>query len=638
MKRIIIGTAGHIDHGKTALVKALTGIDCDRLREEKERGITIELGFAALDLEGGRRVGIVDVPGHEKFVKNMVAGATGIDAVMLIIAADEGVMPQTREHLAICRMLAVQAGCIVLTKSDLVDADWLEMVAADVRSFVAGSFLDDAPVVAVSAQTGAGLDELRARLAQIMDGLQERSAKGLCRLPVDRVFSMKGFGTVITGTLQAGTFQTGDEVSIEPGGQRAKIRGLQVHGETVTSAGAGQRTAINFQGLERERIERGDVVGLPDTLIATKKLALWYEHLPGAERSLKNRAPVRFHAGTAERMGRVVLLEVEEMLPGDKAFVQIVLSATVVVLPGDRFVLRSYSPVATIGGGMILDIQPPRHKRMSSATAQRLSVLKDGSIGDCIQLYCCEAGVRGIEFDALLRRCGRARQELLKVLDGMTARGEITLAAKKPQFFAMPAIIDELCEAVLVQLRAFHESSPLVPGMRRQELFDRLAPNIDPRLFQWVLDRLAESGSMRVQQEFFSLSSHKPALQQGQQKLKDTVVRLYAGGALMPPMRREVLESSGVREKELAEILQLLVREGALVKLNDDLYYTAESMRDLSEQAVLFMQQHGELTIQGFKEQTGLTRKFLIPVFEYFDRTRLTIRMGDKRIPRKSAD
>ena len=346
MKRIIIGTAGHIDHGKTALVKALTGIDCDRLREEKERGITIELGFAALDLEGGRRVGIVDVPGHEKFVKNMVAGASGIDAVMLIIAADEGVMPQTREHLAICRMLAVQAGCVVLTKSDLVDADWLDLVAADVRDFVAGSFLDGAPVVAVSAQTGAGLDELSVRLAQMMDGVQERSAKGLCRLPVDRVFSMKGFGTVITGTLQAGTFQTGDEVSIEPGGQRAKIRGLQVHGDSVGSAGAGQRTALNFQGLERDRIARGDVVGLPDTLVATKKIALWYEHLAGAGRVLKNRAPVRFHAGTAERMGRVVLLEAEEMLPGDKAFVQIVLSAPVVVLPGDRFVLRSYSPVA----------------------------------------------------------------------------------------------------------------------------------------------------------------------------------------------------------------------------------------------------------------------------------------------------
>ncbi len=638
MKRIIIGTAGHIDHGKTALVKALTGIDCDRLREEKERGITIELGFAALDLEGGRRVGIVDVPGHEKFVKNMVAGASGIDAVMLIIAADEGVMPQTREHLAICRMLAVQAGCVVLTKSDLVDADWLDLVAADVRDFVAGSFLDGAPVVAVSAQTGAGLDELRVRLAQMMDGVEERSAKGLCRLPVDRVFSMKGFGTVITGTLQAGTFQTGDEVSIEPGGQRAKIRGLQVHGDSVGSAGAGQRTALNFQGLERDRIARGDVVGLPDTLVATQKIALWYEHLAGAGRVLKNRAPVRFHAGTAERMGRVVLLEAEEMLPGDKAFVQIVLSAPVVVLPGDRFVLRSYSPVGTIGGGMILDIQSPRHKRMSAATVARLSVLKDGSVSDCIQLYCREAGVRGMEFDALLRRCGRARQELLKELDGMTARGEITLVAKKPQFFSVPGIIGELYESALVQLRAFHESSPLVPGMRRQELLDRLASNIDPRLFQWLLDRLAESGTMRVQQEFLSLPSHRPALQQGQQKLKDTVVRLYAGGGLMPPTRREVVENSGVREKELAEILQLLVREGVLVRLNDDLYYTAESMRDLTEQAVLFMRKHGELTIQGFKEQTGLTRKFLIPIFEYFDRTRLTIRMGDKRIPRKAAD
>lgn len=638
MKRIIIGTAGHIDHGKTALVKALTGIDCDRLREEKERGITIELGFAALDLDAGQRVSIVDVPGHEKFIKNMVAGASGIDAVMLVIAADEGVMPQTREHLAICRMLAVKAGCIVLTKSDLVDAEWLEMVAAEAREFAAGSFLEGAPVVPVSARSGAGLDALRSRIAHLADGIQERSTKGLCRLPVDRVFSMKGFGTVITGTLQAGTFQVGDEVVIEPAGLRAKIRGLQVHGVSVASASAGQRTALNFQGLEKERIARGDVVGLLDTLMPAKKIALWYEHLAGAERPLKNRAPVRFHAGTAECLGRVVVLQADEMLPGDQGFIQIVLSEPAVVLPGDHFVLRSYSPVSTIGGGMILDIQPPKHRRMSPATAARLTILKDGSIADIIELYCREAGVRGMEFDALLRRCGRGRQDLLKVLDSMMSRGQLTLVSKKPQYFVLPVIVDELSAAVVVQLRTFHKQSPLVPGLRKQELLDRLVPGIKPRLFQWVLDRLAESKAILVQNEFLCLPDHRPELQQGQQKIKDTVIRLYTGGGLMPPTRREVVENSGVREKELAEILQLLVREGALIRLNDDLYYTAESMRDLCEHAQRLMQQHGELTIQGFKEQTGLSRKFLIPIFEYFDRTRLTIRIGDKRIARKAAD
>jgi len=638
MKRVIIGTAGHIDHGKTALVKALTGIDCDRLREEKERGITIELGFAALDLEGGRRAGIVDVPGHEKFIKNMVAGASGIDAVMLVIAADEGVMPQTREHLAICRMLAIRSGIIVLTKSDLVDAEWLDLVAADVRAFVAGSFLENAPVAAVSSQTGAGLDALRALLAHLMDSVQERSSKGLCRLPVDRVFSMKGFGTVITGTLQAGTLKTGGEVAIEPSGVRAKIRGLQVHGETVGSAGAGQRTAINFQGIEKERVERGDVVGEPDTLVPSKKLALWYEHLAGAERGLKNCAPVRFHANTAERIGRVVLLESEEMLPGDQGFVQIVLSEPVVVLPGDRFVLRSYSPVATIGGGMVLDIQPPKHRRMSPATVERLTVLKDGPACDIIGLYCREAGVRGMDADSLARRCGIARQELLTMLDGMTARGQLAVVGKKPLCVAAPAVVSELGGSVVETLRAFHAHSPLAPGMRRQELLDRLARGTAERVFQWVLDSLAESGALRVQQEYLALPGHRPGLQQGQQKLRDTVMGLYARGGLTPPTRKEVIDQAGCREKELVEILQLLVREGALVKLNEDLYYAAECMRDLSEQAVRLMQQHGELTIPAFKEQTGLTRKFLIPVLEYFDRTRLTIRMGDRRVPRKAAE
>ena len=638
MKRVIIGTAGHIDHGKTALVKSLTGIDCDRLIEEKERGITIELGFAALEYEGGLQVGIVDVPGHEKFIKNMVAGASGIDAVMLVIAADEGVMPQTREHLAICRMLAVKSGFVALTKSDLVDPEWLEMVTDDVREFVAGSFLEEAAIVPVSAQTGAGLDDVRAQIAHLLNGIQERSSKGLCRLPVDRVFSMKGFGTVVTGTLQAGILQVGDEVAIEPAGLHAKIRGLQVHGQTVSSASAGQRTAINFQGIEKGCIARGDVVGLPDTLVPTKKVALWYEHLAGAERSLKNRAPVRFHAGTAECFGRVVLLQAEEMLPGEQGFVQIVLSEPVVMLPGDRFVLRSYSPVSTIGGGLALDIQPPKHKRMSAATSERLTILNDGALPEILQLYCREAGVRGIEFDELLRRCGRSRQELLKVLDSMAARSQVTLVSKKPHYFSVPALVDELSDAVVRQLRSFHEQSSLVPGMRKQELLDRLTSGIEPRLFQLVIDRLVDAGAIGVQQEYLSLPDHRPALQQGQQKLKEAVVKLYSADGFMPPTRREVREYTEAQEKELVEILSLLVREGVLVKLNDDLYYAKERMHELAEQAQHLMQQHGELTIKDFKEQTGLTRKFLIPVFEYFDRIRLTIRMGDRRVPRKASE
>jgi len=638
MKRIIVGTAGHIDHGKTALVKALTGIDCDRLREEKERGITIELGFAALGFDGGRQVGIVDVPGHEKFIKNMVAGASGIDAVLLIIAADEGVMPQTREHLAICRMLAIQTGIVVVTKSDLVDAEWLEMVMADVRTFVAGSFLEGASIVPVSAQTGAGLDVLRSYIGDLAAGIQERSSKGLCRLPVDRVFSMKGFGTVVTGTLQAGTFQVGDEVVIEPSGLHAKIRGLQVHGKTVSSASAGQRTALNFQGLEKEAVERGDVVGMPDTFLPAKKIALWYEHLAGAERPLKNRAPVRFHAGTAESIGRLVLLQAEEMLPGDRGYVQIVLSEPAVVLPGDRFVLRSYSPVSTIGGGKILDIQPPKHRRMSSSTKSRLTLLRDGSIADIVELYCHEAGVRCMEFDSLMRRCGNGRQDMLKILDAMAARGQLLLVSKKPKYFALPAVVDELSDAVVASLRSFHEQSPVAPGMRKQELLDRLAPGIEPRLFQLVLDRLVETEAIRVQQEYLSLPDHRAALQQGQHKIQEKIEGLYIAGGFRPPTRREVLEQSGVREKELAEILQLLAREGTLIKLNDDLYYSEGCMRDLSEHAVHLMQQYGELTIQAFKEQTGLTRKFLIPIFEYFDRTRLTIRVGDKRVARKTAE
>jgi selenocysteine-specific elongation factor len=353
---------------------------------------------------------------------------------------------------------------------------------------------------------------------------------------------------------------------------------------------------------------------------------------------LKNRAPVRFHAGTAERFGRVVLLDTDEMLPGDQGFVQVVLDEPVVVLPGDRCVLRSYSPVATIGGGLVLDIRPPKHRRMTAETVERLTVLKDGTASDSVALYCREAGVRGMDVDSLLCRCGLARPELLKVLDGLTAKGHLTLVGKKPLSVAAPSVLQELGDTAIGTLSSFHKENPLVPGMRRQELLDRLAPGTSARVFQWLLDTLMESGALRAQQEYLFLPDHQPGLHQGQQEMREAVLVLYAAGGFTPPTRKEVLEQTDLKAKELSAILQLLVREQRLVKLNDDLYYEADRIQDLTEQAVRFMGQHGELTIQGFKELTGLTRKFLIPIFEYFDRSRLTIRKGDKRLPRKALD
>ena len=378
MKHIILGTAGHVDHGKTSLIKALTGIDTDRLKEEKARGITIELGFASLALPGGVKLGIVDVPGHERFIKNMVAGASGIDMVMMVIAADEGVMPQTREHLQICSFLGIRKGMVVISKTDVVTEEWLELVKEDVATFLAGSFLEGAPVIPVSAATKAGLEDLLGMLNQIAETIGEDPDPGIFRLPVDRVFTMKGFGTVITGTLMSGMIELGENVEILPPGISSKIRGIQVHNASVERAEAGQRTAVNFQGLEKESIRRGDVVVRPGSLLPSRTLDVCFEYLGGFERKLKNRAQVRFHYGTSEIMARLIPMDREEVKSGEKIFAQLVLDEPAVAIAGDRFVIRSYSPVTTIGGGLIADPHPPKHKRFKPEVLEAFATLLEG--------------------------------------------------------------------------------------------------------------------------------------------------------------------------------------------------------------------------------------------------------------------
>ena len=378
MKHIVMGTAGHVDHGKTALIKRLTGVDTDRLKEEKERGITIELGFASLSLPDGRVLGVVDVPGHERFVRNMVAGAAGIDLVVMVIAADEGVMPQTREHLQICTLLGIRKGFVALTKIDMVDEEWLTLVREDVREFLRGTFLEDAPVVPVSSLTGAGFPELIETIARVADEVEEAADVGLFRLPVDRVFTMKGFGTVVTGTLTSGRVTTGEEVEIYPAGLRARVRGIQVHNQPVDTAEAGQRTAVNLQGVDRAVIERGYLLAGKGALAVSQRLDCLYRHLAGAARKLKNRALVRLHTGTSEVMARMILLDRDELEPGEEANAQLVLDAPLAVVAGDRFVVRSYSPVTTVGGGVILDPLSAKHKRFAQEVLEEFRLLSGG--------------------------------------------------------------------------------------------------------------------------------------------------------------------------------------------------------------------------------------------------------------------
>ena len=401
MKQIILGTAGHIDHGKTALVRALTGIDTDRLKEEKERGITIELGFAHLELPGGQHLGVVDVPGHEKFVKNMVAGATGIDIVALVIAADEGVMPQTREHMEICTLLGVRHGLVALTKVDLVDEEMLELAQEDIREFARGSFLEDAPILPVSAVSGQGLPEFIAALDRLSRQVPDRPASSLFRLPVDRVFSMKGFGTVITGTLVSGRVQVGDPIMIYPTGITSKVRGIQVHNLSVNAAEAGQRTAVNFQGLDKEAIRRGDVLASPLALKPSYMVDVHFRYLASTTKPMKNRTRVRFHTGTSEILGNLILLEQDELAPGRETVAQLRLDAPVAVVKGDHFVVRSYSPVRTTGGGQVLNPIPPKHKRFKPEIIAGLKSILQSSPEQLIDFHIEAAGPAGVSFSNL---------------------------------------------------------------------------------------------------------------------------------------------------------------------------------------------------------------------------------------------
>jgi len=635
MKRIILGTAGHIDHGKTTLIKALTGVDCDRLKEEKARGITIELGFTSLTLPGEQKVGIIDVPGHEKFVKNMVAGVGGIDGVMLVIAADEGVMPQTKEHLDICNLLSIRSGIIALTKSDLVDEEWLELVKEDVSGLVHGSFLEKAPIIPVSSATGSGIPDLLRSLEHLVAHISERPSSGIVRLPIDRVFTMKGFGTVLTGTLLAGKIAVGDEVEILPEKLKAKLRGIQLHNSPVDHTTAGQRTALNLQGIEKACVTRGDVICLPDTLTPTQKVVARFDLLKSAPRALKNRARVRFHSGTSEIMSRVVLLTADELQPGQNGYIQLLLESPAVLMPHDRYVIRSYSPVETIGGGEILDNRPPKHKRLADETRKRLETLKAWDATEVLLLFCREAGPAGLDRARIQSRMGMDPDKFHALTDKLLSSGAVVAFAKDPLHITLPAVVEGIKSAVTAHLKAYHARNPLKPGMVKEELRTKLHRDTDQRLYGYVIDRLVKKGTIKITNEFLSLPEHKPVLRDSQKGLKEKMLSLYKKGGKFPPTRKELVEKLNIHEKEAAGILGLLVRENTLVKLNEDIYYEALSLTRLVGEITDHAERHGELTIQSVKEQTGLTRKFLIPLFEYMDRSKITLRKGDKRVLKK---
>ncbi|MHB8837066.1 MAG: selenocysteine-specific translation elongation factor [Candidatus Methylomirabilia bacterium] len=636
MSHLIVGTAGHIDHGKTTLVRALTGIDTDRLKEEKERGITIELGFAHLDLPGLPPVGIVDVPGHEKFVHHMVAGVAGIDLVLLVIAADEGIMPQTREHLDICRLLGVGAGLVVLTKSDLVEPDWLEMVCQEVAAFLAGSFLEGSPILPVSSTTGQGIPELRGAIAQALGRVPARETTGIARLPIDRIFTMKGFGTVVTGTLISGRLAVGENVEVLPSRLESRIRGIQVYGRAVDAARAGQRTAINLQGVEKSAVERGAVLSHPGLLEPSFLMDARLTCLKSAAKPLANRTRVRLHLGTSEILARVILLGRTELAPGEEAMVQFRLESPGVALPRDRFVIRGYSPVVTLGGGELVDTRPSKHRQFSQTALDHVAVMAESDPAQSVPLLVGEAGLGGAGRGELSKRLNIDAGTMQNHLAALVKKGTLLEISGTPPLWVHREEADGFEERALRMLKDFHAAEPLKPGFPKEELKSKF-PTAAPRVFAALIEQLAQRGKLVLEQDLVRLKTHRIELRVDQELVKGKVEEIFLRAGLQTPTVDAVTQELRLDAKATREAVGLLLAAKKLVKITEEILVHEQNLAPLRTRVSEFLKGGAKMGMPEFKEISGVSRKYSVPILEYFDRSGLTIRVGDQRVLRRSA-
>jgi len=628
-RNVVIGTAGHIDHGKTALIRALTGRDTDRLPEEKKRGISIDLGFTYFDLPGGRRAGIVDVPGHERFVKNMLAGAIGIDLVILVVAADEGVMPQTREHLAIMDLLAVQDGVIALTKVDLVDREWLDLVEEEVRELAAGTFLESAPVVPVSAATGEGIDDLKNALVQAVQGLKPRFDRGVTRLPVDRSFVVRGFGTVVTGTLASGCIQLEDRLVVLPPGREVRVRGLQVHGEEVEKVTVGQRVAVNLSGVEAHEVERGQVLVSPGFFTPTRTFVGRLSLLAEAPRGLKNGSRLRLHVGTAEVMARVVLLDREELAPGDEAFVLYRTEKEVVVATDDRYIVRSYSPVRTIGGGQVIDLEG-RYRRYDQKALATLGFLERASLEERVSELLRQAEKGVVKPGQLARRLGRDEAAVLAAAEKAGSGGDVLVLGDR--YLIHRDRYQALKGKVKGFLARFHQENPLQPGIGKEELRQEVFGALEVAGFGALLKVLEDDGTIAAKQDLVSLAGHRVVLDPEHSRAKEEIEGLYRQGRFSPPALEEVVERVGLGREATVSLLRFLDSAGVLVRVSGELYFHRHWVDEAARKLRGFLDRHQTLSVAEFRDLLGTSRRYALPLLQYFDARKLTRRVGEKRV------
>jgi selenocysteine-specific elongation factor len=628
-KNVIVGTAGHIDHGKSALVEALTGTHPDRLEEERRRGITIDLGFAFLDF-GNVRVGFVDVPGHERFVRNMLAGAGGIDVVLLVIAADEGIKPQTLEHFDICKLLGIPRGVVALTKSDLVDAGALEHGRREVQEFLSESFLESAPIVPVSARTGAGLAELKRALTLAAGNIPARDLRRHFRLPIDRAFAMKGFGSVVTGTLVEGQVKVGDEVELQPAARPVRVRGLQSGRHSIERATAGQRTAVNLAGIDLAEVRRGMVLAVPGKFAATRHLDARISLLASA-RAMKNSARVHFHQGTAETIAEVTLLEGAQLTPGGSALAYLRLNDEVFLLPGDRFIVRQFSPVVTIGGGVVL--QTVKRRRAKDPAALKLLPILESGNKEAILLALLEEASRGLTLGGIVSRTAWITEEAAATAERLVKNGAVTVLHKEPLMIAAAAHLKDCGARMRASVAQFHTVNPLAAGISKEDLRARAAKDVAPEIFQAALDELVRAGELIVTGDSVKRAGHAVKLADDEDRARREIESAFGKAGLAVPATKEVFAKLGIDSKRAFGVLQLLLREKVLVRLTEDLVFHASAIDGLKKTLAAYKQKHGaRIGVPAFKELTGVSRKYAIPLLEYLDRNGVTRRDGDERV------
>ncbi len=623
MRYVILGTAGHIDHGKSTLVQALTGIDPDRLKEEKERGITIDLGFAYLNYPDGLRVGIVDVPGHEKLIKNMLAGAGGIDIVLLVIAADEGVMPQSKEHLAICNLLKIKKGLIALTKSDLVEKDWLSLITDDIKNFVKGTFLEGAEIIPVSSKTGYNLELLKEKIKEIALSIEPKPAKGIFRLPVDRVFTLKGFGTVVTGTAISGNISVDAPVEILPKGLKTKVRGLHSHGESLKTVFAGQRAAINLQGVEKEEIERGDVLATPDKIkpayVVDAKIELLEDiSLP----KLQNRSLVHFYAGTSELVGRIILYDKEELKPGGSAYCQFRFQTPVALMAGDRYIIRRFSPLLTIGGGEVLDPSPRRRKRKEGY--EDLKIFEHGNLEERLSMKILHQGVNGIDISYFEGWIKAELPDINSAVKSLMAKNKVILLDNR--LFHKEAF-DSFSLKVVSTIKDFHKNNPLKPGMPKEDM-RAVFKQLEPRLFEGLLSAIKD---IEIEKDILRLKTFKISLGEDKKISKEKILKALDDAAFQPPTKEELSKAVLINIKELDALLKIMASEGSLVRINDSLYLSSNNYAKMMDGLKSFFKTKKEMTVGEFRDILNTSRKYALPFLEYLDSHRITLRVGDVR-------